>query len=360
MIFSDNVAIEHERALKEEAKARGLLVMGPDCGTAILNGVPLAFANVIAKGDIGIIAASGTGLQEVSTLIGRHGKGITHGIGVGGRDLKEAVGGITTMMAIDALDRDPETKHIVLISKPPAAKVAEAIVARIGKSKKQFTLCFIGLDRLTLPKNAVLASTLTEAAEKALDRLIVPAGVNVPAPNGKRHKLRGLYSGGTLSAEAQVILRRKGIEVASNAPIPGVPEVSNGAENTILDLGADEYTVGRPHPMIDPSLRNEMLKQALATDDVAVILLDVVIGYGAHEDPAGSVAEILSGSGENGPVVIASVTGTEDDPQNYSAQVRRLREAGAVVESTNARAAELAANLLSASAGAGERRRQAN
>jgi succinyl-CoA synthetase alpha subunit len=359
MIFSDNVAIEHERALKEEAKARGLLVMGPDCGTAILNGVPLAFANVIAKGDIGIIAASGTGLQEVSTLIGRHGKGITHGIGVGGRDLKEAVGGITTMMAIDALDRDPETKHIVLISKPPAAKVAEAIVARIGKSKKQFTLCFIGLDRLTLPKNAVLASTLTEAAEKALDRLIVPAGANVPALNGKRQKLRGLYSGGTLSAEAQVILRRKGIEVASNAPIPGVPEVSNDALNVILDLGADEYTVGRPHPMIDPSLRNEMLKQALAADDVAVILLDVVIGYGAHEDPAGSVAEILSGSGENGPVVIASVTGTEDDPQNYSAQVRRLREAGAVVESTNARAAELAANLLSASAGA-ERRRQAN
>jgi hypothetical protein len=238
--------------------------------------------------------------------------------------------------------------------------VAEAIVARIGKSKKQFTLCFIGLDRLTLPKNAVLASTLTEAAEKALDRLIVPAGANVPALNGKRHKLRGLYSGGTLSAEAQVILRRKGIEVASNAPIPGVPEVSNDALNVILDLGADEYTVGRPHPMIDPSLRNEMLKQALASADVAVILLDVVIGYGAHEDPAGSVAEILSGSGENGPVVIASVTGTEEDPQNYSAQVRRLREAGAVVESTNARAAELAASLLSASAGAGERRRQAN
>lgn len=359
MIFSDNVAIEHERALKEEAKARGLLVMGPDCGTAILNGVPLAFANVIPKGDIGIIAASGTGLQEVSTLIGRYGKGITHGIGVGGRDLKEAVGGITTMMAIDALDRDPETKHIVLISKPPAAKVAEVIVARIGKSKKQFTLCFIGLDRLTLPKNAVLASTLTEAAEKALDKLIVPAGAQLPPLGGDRYRLHGLYSGGTLCAEAQVILRRKGIEVTSNAPIPGVPEVSSNAQNVILDLGADEYTVGRPHPMIDPSLRNEMLKQALAAPDVAVILLDVVTGYGAHEDPAGSVAEILSGSGENGPVVIASVTGTEADPQNYSAQVRRLRVAGAVVESTNARAAELAASLLSASAGA-ERRRQAN
>jgi FdrA protein len=361
MIFSDNVAIEHERALKEEAKARGLLVMGPDCGTAILNGVPLAFANVIAKGDIGIIAASGTGLQEVSTLIDRYGKGITHGIGVGGRDLKEAIGGITTLMAIDALDRDPETKHIVLISKPPAAKVVDAIVARIGKSKKQFTLCFIGLDRLSLPKNAVLASTLTEAAEKALDKLIVPAGAKAPAVDGKRQKLRGLYSGGTLCAEAQVILRRKGIEVASNAPIPGVPEISGDAQNAILDLGADEYTVGRPHPMIDPSLRNDLLKQALASSDTAVILLDVVIGYGAHDDPAGSIAEILSGSPENGPLVIASVTGTEADPQNYSAQVRRLRDAGVIVESTNARAVELAATALAAADGASEpRRRQAN
>lgn len=361
MIFSDNVAIEHERALKEEAKARGLLVMGPDCGTAILNGVPLAFANVIAKGDIGIIAASGTGLQEVSTLIGRYGKGITHGIGVGGRDLKEAIGGITTLMAIDALDRDPETQHIVLISKPPAAKVVDAIAARIGKSKKQFTVCFIGLDRLSLPKNAVLASTLTEAAEKALGKLIVPAGAKAPAIDSKRQKLRGLYSGGTLCAEAQVILRRKGIDVASNASIPGVPEVSDDAQNVILDLGADEYTVGRPHPMIDPSLRNDLLKQALASADTAVILLDVVIGYGAHEDPAGSIAEILSGSPENGPLVIASVTGTEADPQNYSAQVRRLRDAGVIVESTNARAVELAANALSASEGASEpRRRQAN
>jgi FdrA protein len=147
MIFSDNVAVVHERALKEEAAARGLLVMGPDCGTAILNGVPLAFANVVAKGDIGLVAASGTGLQEVSTLIGRYGKGITQAIGVGGRDLKEAVGGIMTLMAIDALDRDPETHQIVLISKPPSGKVAEAIVARIGKSKKQFTLCFVGLDK---------------------------------------------------------------------------------------------------------------------------------------------------------------------------------------------------------------------
>ncbi len=357
MIFSDNVAIEHERALKEEAAARGLLVMGPDCGTAILNGVPLAFANVVRKGDIGIIAASGTGLQEVSTLIDRHGKGITHGIGVGGRDLKESVGGITTLMAIDALDRDPETQHIVLISKPPAAKVAEAIVARIGKSKKQFTLCFIGLDRLSLPQNAVLASTLTEAAEKALGRLIVPAGAKVPMLNGQRRKLRGLYSGGTLCAEAQVILRRKGIDVASNAPIPGVPEISGEAQNSILDLGADEYTVGRPHPMIDPSLRNELLKQALVASDTAVILLDVVIGYGAHDDPAGSVAEILSGSAENGPVVIASVTGTEADPQNYSAQVRRLREAGVIVESTNAKAVELAAAALASSQGASGQRR---
>jgi succinyl-CoA synthetase alpha subunit len=365
MIFSDNVAVEHERALKEEAAARGLLVMGPDCGTAILNGVPLAFANVVAKGDIGLVAASGTGLQEVSTLIGRYGKGITQAIGVGGRDLKEAVGGIMTLMAIDALDRDLETQQIVLISKPPSGKVAEAIVARIGKSKKQFTLCFVGLDKLPLPKNATLTSTLTEAAEKVLGTPISDGDAAAPdsVPGSNRRRLQGLYSGGTLCAEAQVILRRKGFDVGSNAPIPGVPEISGAGEmqNSILDLGADEYTVGRPHPMIDPTARNELLKQALASTDTAVILLDDVIGYGAHADPAGSLAEVLSGRPKNGPVVIASVTGTEADPQVSSSQVRRLREAGVIVAASNARAVERAAAILAASGGVSEQRqRQAN
>lgn len=364
MIFSDNVAVEHERALKEEASARGLLVMGPDCGTAILNGVPLAFANVVAKGDIGIIAASGTGLQEVSTLIDRYGKGITHGIGVGGRDLKEAIGGITTLMAIDALDRDPETREIVLISKPPSAKVAEAIMKRIGKSKKPFTLCFVGLDKLSLPKNAALVSTLTEAAEKVLGKKIEDTAASTPAPNvgPGRRRLQGLYSGGTLCAEAQIILRRSGFEAGSNAPIPGVREISSAGEAqiSVLDLGADEYTVGRPHPMIDPTARNELLREALASADTAVVLLDVVIGYGAHDDPAGSIAEILAGRPKDGPVIVASVTGTEADPQGYSAQVRRLRDAGVIVASTNARAVERAAAILAASEGASEQRRQAN
>ena len=365
MIFSDNVAIEHERALKEEAAARGLLVMGPDCGTAILNGVPLAFANVVAKGDIGIIAASGTGLQEVSTLIDRYGKGITHGIGVGGRDLKDAVGGITTLMAIDALDRDSETRHIVLISKPPSAKVAEAILARIGKSQKSFTLCFVGLDKLSLPKNAALVSTLTEAVEKVLGKKIEDTGASTSASNAEpgRRRLQGLYSGGTLCAEAQVILRRGGFEVGSNAPIPGVREISSAgeAQNSILDLGADEYTVGKPHPMIDPTVRNELLREALASEDTAVILLDVVIGYGAHDDPAGSIAEILARRPKNGPAIVASVTGTEADPQVYSAQVRRLRDAGVIVAPTNARAVERVAAILTASRGVDEqRRRQAN
>jgi hypothetical protein len=175
--------------------------------------------------------------------------------------------------------------------------------------------------------------------------------------------LQGLYSGGTLCAEAQVILRRKGFDVGSNAPIPGVPEIfgANEMQNSILDLGADEYTVGRPHPMIDPTARNELLKQALASTDTAVILLDVVIGYGAHADPAGSLAEVLSGRPKNGPVVIASVTGTEADPQVYSSQVRRLREAGVIVAASNARAVERAAAILAASGGVSEQRqRQAN
>src|SRR5580704_9603583 len=97
MIFSDNVPIAEEASLKHEARERGLMVMGPDCGTAIIGGVPLAFANAVPRGDIGIIGASGTGIQEVSTLIARAGRGVRHAIGTGGRDMHAEVGGLTTL-----------------------------------------------------------------------------------------------------------------------------------------------------------------------------------------------------------------------------------------------------------------------
>lgn len=352
MIFSDNVALEDELALKREARDLGLLVMGPDCGTAIINGVPLAFANKVPVGDIGIIGASGTGTQEISSLIGEGGRGISQAIGVGGRDLKEGIGGITTFMALDALDGDPETKHIVLISKPPSVAVVERIVERIGTSTKTFTVCFIGLDELELPSNATFAPTLKSAAEAALGRAI-DAGFDVEQharPLGKARRVRGLYSGGTLCAEAQVILRAAGEKVASNAPIPGVPGLNDeNVDHIVIDLGADEYTRGKPHPMIDPTVRDEAILQAMSDPTVGIVLVDIVIGYGAHDDPAGHLVNSLPADRGNAPVVIASVTGTEDDPQQRSAQMKTLRQAGIIVAPSNADAVSLAVACLRAS-----------
>ena len=352
MVFSDNVRVEDERALKLEARDRGLLLMGPDCGTALIAGTPLAFANQVPAGGIGIVAASGTGLQEVSCLIARAGRGVSHGIGVGSRDLSDAVGGVMTLMAIDALDEDPGTERIVLISKPPAVAVAERILARIARSPKPFTVCFVGLAGAAVPGNARLAATLQAAAEDALGgppievpaatRKAVRAAAAVLGPD--RRWVHGLYCGGTLCAEAQVVLREAGAAVRSNAPVPGALPDGDGEapSHRVLDLGAEVFTRGRPHPMIEPVVRTEALRRSLAAADVAAILLDVVIGFGAHRDAAGAVAEALAHAPAERPAVVASVTGTEGDPQVRSAQVRKLRGAGVIVAPSNAWAARLA------------------
>ena len=356
MMFSDNVALDDEVALKREAQRLGLLMMGPDCGTAIIGGVPLAFANVIPRGDLGIVGASGTGMQEVSTLIARHGGGVSHAIGVGGRDLKEAVGGITTLMAIDALERDPGTRQIVLISKPPAAAVAKKVLERIGQARKPVSICFIGADDMPVPANAALFSDLRSCVEHALGGRRIGWAGRTPDAKGlaarvarPRMRLQGLFSGGTLCAEAQVVLRRAGITVTSNVPIPGVATPATAPDaHVVLDLGDDQYTVGRPHPMIDPSLRNQMLSAALRDGRTAVVLLDVVIGYGAHADPAGDLIAALPAAKEREALLIASVCGTEGDPQRYSRQVALLEEAGIIAAPSNAHAAELAVDVLRA------------
>ena len=351
MIFSDNVTIEDERALKEEARRRGLLVMGPDCGTALIGGVPLAFANEVPRGSIGLVSASGTGLQEVSCLIARGGKGVSHGIGVGGRDLGDKVGGLMTLMAIDALDADAGTRHIVLISKPPSDAVAKTVLARVAESPKTFTICFLGLVTIDLPANAAMAPTLEAAAAHALGNTLSDLSPDEEAraadlakgmDEGRRW-IRALFAGGTMCAETQVIFRGAGETVRSNVPIPGaLPLGDAAAGHSAIDLGADEYTVGRPHPMIDPAVRNDVLRVALAEPAAAVVLLDMVIGHGAHADPAGNLADVLQGARNGGPVVIASVTGTEDDPQVYSGQIVKLRKAGIMVAPSNARATALA------------------
>lgn len=350
LIFSDNVPYEDERALKEEATRRGLLVMGPDCGTALLGGVPIAFANVVPAGDTGLVAASGTGLQEVTTLIARGGGGISHGIGTGGRDLSEKIGALTTLAAIEALDADPATKRIVLISKPPAAKVAEVVMARVAKSKKAFIVCFLGAKDLKLPANATFAPTLAAAAQAALGGKPVSGALDVSSfaaharpVDRQRRWIRGVYTGGTLCGEAQIVLREAGEPYWSNAPIPGSLVERSAIAHSLTDYGADEYTRGRPHPMIDPALRDQALAAALNEPDVAAVLFDCVIGFGAHADPAGAVARVLKGkSGAGRPALVASVTGTDADPQNRAAQVQVLKDAGVLVAASNAEAAALA------------------
>lgn len=350
LVFSDNVPVGQERALKEEARERGLIVMGPDCGTAILGGVPIGFANVVPRGRFAIIGASGTGTQEVSCLLARHGAGVSHAIGVGGRDLTDAVGGISTLTALDMLDADEGTGHIILISKPPSPGVAEVIAARITQSPKRFTLCFLGAKETSLPDNAGFTSTLKGAALAALG---LPEG-EIWRPEKSVGPLRGnrivgLYTGGTLAAEAQAILLQAGQAVSSNAPVPGaaaLTEVPTG--HCLIDLGDDAYTRGRPHPMIEPSVRSAPLADACRDATVGAILADVVIGHGAHADPAGEFIGSLESAGPDRPLVLASVTGTDNDPQNRSKQIERLRDAGVIVAPTNADAAAFAASLVQA------------
>jgi FdrA protein len=351
LMFSDNVPIEDEVSLKREARDLGLLMMGPDCGTAVIGGAPLAFANRLERGSIGIVGASGTGIQEVSSLISEAGGGISHAIGVGGRDLKREVGGITTLMAMEALEADAGTQAIVLISKPPHPDVAREVIGRIAASTKPYVVCFIGADDLELPPNARQARTLREAAELACGKrigvefdVVERAGeLQVTVRQGCR--IEGLFSGGTLAAEAQILLKASGRQLVSNAAIPGVRGPADdkaGVADRIIDLGADEYTRGRPHPMIDPGVRDDMLRAALADPGVAVVLVDLVIGYGAHDDPAGHLAQVLGKSPSAGAPVIASVTGTRLDPQNRAAQAARLSQAGVIVAPSNAHACELA------------------
>jgi FdrA protein len=350
MIFSDNVPLSEEVALKQEARALGRLVMGPDCGTAIVNGAPIAFANQVPRGEVGIVGASGTGMQEVSCLLAQGGRGVSQALGVGGRDLTRGVGAISTLMAIDRLDADPETRHIVLISKPPHPEVARAVLARAAQSSKRFTVCFLGATGMEAPANASIVATLRATAEDVLGRgLIVDEKAERTLPAGRRGAIVGLFAGGTLAAEAQLILLAGGRSVMSNAPVPGATPVlaDGGAADRIFDLGADEFTRGRPHPMIEPAVRSDLLHGSFSDRNIAVVLLDLVIGYGAHADPAAAIVEALRDVRGERPHVVASVTGTDADPQVRSRQVAALEAAGAIVAASNAHAAELALRLSS-------------
>jgi FdrA protein len=377
MLFSDNVSLDDEIELKQLARERGLLLMGPDCGTAILNGRPLCFANVVRRGPIGVVGASGTGLQEVTCLVDRGGLGVSQAIGTGGRDLKnERVGGITMLMAIEALARDASTRVIVVISKPPAPAVAAKVVAALEAAGKPAVVHFIGLDRArdaAAPKPSVhFASNLEEAAGLALalaaGRPFAPSTFDLPdaaiealvahetariAP--AQRWIRGYFTGGTLADEAWLLLHRLTGAVYSNNQtdpkfVPPDPHTSIG--HTVVDLGDDAFTVGRPHPMIDPSTRTERIDREAADPAIAVMLVDVVLGYGSHPDPAGALVPSLvvaraEAERRGGYLpVIASITGTAGDAQGLDAQRAKLEAAGVVVMPSNVQASRLAVKLL--------------
>jgi succinyl-CoA synthetase alpha subunit len=277
---------------------------------------------------------------------------VSHALGTGGRDLKAEVGAITTLMAIDALEADTATKHVVLVSKPPAPQVARLVLDRIARSAKPFTVCFIGAAELALPGNARAAATLKAAAELALGRSLAGNPARPFARLRRGSFVRGLFAGGTLCSEAQVVFSNSGVPVASNVPVPGATALTGApAGHVMIDLGDDQFTRGRPHPMIEPAVRDAPLAAALADANVGVVLLDVVLGYGAHADPAGHLAQALRGR-RDGPAIVASVTGTDADPQPRCEQVRKLEAAGVVVAESNADAAALAVADARAKTGA--------
>lgn len=371
MIFSDNVPVEDEIALKRKAHELGLIVMGPDCGTAIIGGVALGFANVVTRGGIGMVGASGTGIQEVSCIIANLGGGITHAIGTGGRDLNEKVGGISMLQGLEALDADTATKIIVLISKPPAPSVAKTILDRAKKCAKPAIVCFLKGDPAEAEKRGLpFSSTLEGAALMAVAQLegktcetpAIPQDLLARARHEKKklatgqRYIRGLFSGGTLTDEALLILQGIVGDCFSNTPL--TPELKlrdagKSYRHCLVDLGDDEFTRGRPHPMIDFTLRCERIVQEARDPETAVILLDVVLGYGSHPDPAAELvpaikkAEEAARAAHRALIFVASVTGTDRDPQNRTAQQAALEGAGVLVAPTNARAARLAGMIVS-------------
>jgi len=362
-LFSDNVPLAEEVALKREARRRGLLCMGPDCGTAYVGGVGLGFANVVDRGRIGCVAASGTGLQAVACHLAALGEGISQGIGVGGRDLSAEVGAEMTTFALEVLAADPATEVIVLVSKPPHPAVVPRLETALAATEKPVVVCALGLAARPARGRVQWVSTLVDAAGAAAAATEGRPWTGRPLsdPSGVRQRLGrlrgalgphgpgllGLFTGGTLAHEARLVLE----------PLIGaVGDTDEGCSastsHRVLDLGADTYTVGRPHPMIDPAGRAERIAAAGDAAETGVVLLDVVLGKGAHVDPAGPVIAAVAAARHRAAsrgrslAVVASVVGTARDPQGLEGQIVKLESAGVEVLPSNAEAARFAALLL--------------
>jgi FdrA protein len=347
-LSDDPPTLADELTLKTEADARGLLVLS---GTAIIEGTPLGIANAVRRGSIGIIGTSGSGIQEVSSLIHQLGAGVSHALGTGSRDLSEEVGGSSTLRAIDLLGRDEATSLIVLIATAPAA--AARVLDAAAATGKPIVACLLGVDPTTLPAppNAKLISTLEGAALSAATQTIrsfrKTPGTRRPALDAtvasSRYCIRGLYSGGALAYEALSLLAEATPQIASNVKFRGAASLAHSAEtHTTVDLGAEPFREGRLHPIVDPAVRIARIREVAGDPRSAILLLDVILGFGAHADPASALLDAIGAVRSRGIVVIASVTGTDEDPQNRDAQVQKLAAAGVIVARSNAAAARYA------------------
>ncbi|NCB71150.1 MAG: FdrA family protein [Clostridia bacterium] len=364
VVFSNNVPLEDERKMKDLAREKGLLCMGPDCGVANINGAALVLSSINNRGPYGIVGASGTGIQHVAAILHEAGSGVSQTIGTGGNDLKEKVGGITMLMGIDALEADPETKYIILISRKPSDAVLEKLLARIADCRKPKVVFFMGCNKEEIEKTgAIWTESLDECAEKALgiehisfhfesdhelkkiaDEAVLGLGAN-------QKYIRGAYSGGTYMDEAMRVMWNATGGIWSNAPLTEnfkLPDSFKSVANTCIDYGEEEFTLGRPHPAIDPGVRRPAILREAQDEETAVILLDFILTPPGHMDPVGFVIDDirkaqLQAAKRGGKIIfIASVLGTTADWQDIANQKRKLREAGVLVVSTNYRAAKLA------------------
>lgn len=369
LLFSDNVSLEDEIELKQLAIERDLLMMGPDCGTAMINGVGLGFSNKVKKGDIGVVAASGTGLQEFVCLVSNEGFGISDAYGTGGRDLSDDVGGKMMLQCLKRLKHDDDTDVIVILSKPPSVEVGRNVLEYLKDSSKKVYVCFLGLDSNIWKKEygtIVFCHTITQLADRVIQDKnpdYIGEDFNRKYKNLIEEKrsglheeqkyIRGLYCGGTLASEAVIAIQREFHKVYSNVLKDEfrIGRFEPSKRHSIIDLGDDEFTKGKVHPMIDPSLRWDRLCEEVSDSTVAVVLLDLEIGYGSHKDPASILVQEVKNANKitekKGRQItfICSICGSVLDEQGYFEQEKKLTEAGVIITRSNDEAVRLAIEI---------------
>ena len=368
VVFSNNVPLEQEREMKELAREKGLLCMGPDCGVANINGAALVLSSINNRGPFGICGASGTGIQHVAAMLHEAGTGVSQTIGTGGNDLKDPVGGIMMLMGIDALEADPQTRYIALISRKPGEKTFPKILERVSRCSKPVVALFMGSDReMVEASGAIYADSLDDCAQKCLalvnmeyplaseEELARLAAQEVQKLSPEQKYLRGAFSGGTYMDEASHVLVERIGTIWSNCPLEPEWKLENSymsVQNSCIDYGEEEFTLGRPHPAIDPSIRKPAILREAADPEVAVILLDFILTPPGHMDPTGYVLEDISLAQEMAEaegrhlIFIASVLGTTADLQDLHRQQRQLTQAGVIVCQSNYRAAMLAGEII--------------